>query len=310
MHTGIHIALESVYRLAALMICLALVACSTTQPINQPITETLTTHHNGIEIRIEHSRAPQSASINTTHLRSAEYLNRHKECVLLIHGLARSTAHMGSMRNALDQQGFMAIAIDYPSTRYPIERLADAILPSGISACRALGASRIHLVTHSMGGIVARQYLKHNDVQDMGRLVMLAPPNQGSELIDFYRDIPGFEKFLGPAATQLGTDRKSSLPLQLGPVNVDTGIITGSVSSNSLMSLTLPGKDDGKVTTASTRVTGMCAQIILPTSHRMIMKDKRSIHEVIQYLTDGEFSSPKAAYFGCPTSTVISAGVF
>ena len=225
------------------------------------------------------------------------------ECVLLVHGLSRSGNSMGKMREALGAHGYLAFTLDYPSTKYSIEALSLSILPAGITACREQGASTIHLVTHSMGGIVARYFLKHNDVPGFGRLVMLAPPNQGSELIDFYRSVPGFKKLLGPAASQLGTDPENSLPLKLGPVTVDTAIITGSESSNSLMSLTLPGPDDGKVTAASTLVEGMCAQVSLPTSHRMIMKDDVSVHEVVHYITHGRFHSRKAVYKACGSNS-------
>lgn len=230
---------------------------------------------------------------------AALHPNSNLECVLLVHGLSRSGASMRKMRRALGQQGYLAFTLDYPSTKYSIEALSMSILPAGIAACREQGASRIHLVTHSMGGIVARYFLKHRDVPGFGRMVMLAPPNQGSELIDFYSKVPGFKQLLGPAARQLGTDPENSMPLKLGPVSVDTAIITGSESSNSLMSLTLPGADDGKVTAASTLVEGMCAQVLLPTSHRMIMKDDVSVDEVVHYITYGKFRSRKAVYPGC-----------
>ena len=222
-----------------------------------------------------------------------------RECILLIHGLARRAKALKKMRNTFAHNGYLAIALDYPSTEYSIEQLSQPVLTTGIDACQNNGATRIHLVTHSMGGIIARHYLKYNDIPNFGRLIMLAPPNQGSELVDFYSTLPGFKKLLGPAVVQLGTDKERSLPLKLGPVMVDTAVVAGSVSSNSIMSITLPGPDDGKVTFASTKVQGMCAQLLLPTSHRLIIQDDQTIEEIINYIHTGKFISNSAEYSDC-----------
>jgi hypothetical protein len=74
----------------------------------------------------------------------------------------------------------------------------------------------VHFVTHSMGGILLRYYLEDHNLERLGRVVMLAPPNQGSEVVDNLRDVPGYKEILGPAGIQLGTD-EDSIPSQLGP---------------------------------------------------------------------------------------------
>ncbi len=225
-----------------------------------------------------------------------------QKCVLIIHGLKRNAVSMRKLHKALENNGYLTIAIDYPSTEYKIEDLSQIIFPKAIRMCRNNGATLIHLVAHSMGGIIARYYLKYNNVPELGRFVMLAPPNQGSELINFYSRLPGFKRFLGPAAMQIGTNTENSFLQTLGPVTVDTAVITASKSSNWLMSMTLPGPDDGKVTAASTPVHGMCAQVVLPTSHRRIVKDDVSVNEILAYISTGMFRSVEAVYLDCEKS--------
>lgn len=205
---------------------------------------------------------------------------------------------MNPMQDAFLRQGYLVVNQSYPSRRFPIEELSASVLPSVLQACRDQGSKRIHFVTHSLGGILVRHYLQNNDIPDIGRLVMLAPPNQGSEITDTYRNVPGFSLFFGPAGSQLGTD-ENSVPKNLGPVRVDTAIIAGTSSINLILSLSLPNPDDGKVSVSSTSVDGMCAKLLFPIAHPFIMKDARVVAEVQTYLATGAFNSARSQYFDC-----------
>ena len=99
-------------------------------------------------------------------------------------------------------------------------------------------------VTHSMGGILVRQYLRQHSVPHLHRVVMLGPPNKGSEVVDVLGNTPGFHFINGDAGLQLGTGQ-GSVPNTLGPVDFDLGIIAGTRSINWILSvsythLTLP----------------------------------------------------------------------
>ena len=117
---------------------------------------------------------------------------------------------------------------------------------------------------------------------------MLGPPNQGSEVIDRYADWPGFEWFSGPAGLQLGTGA-ASVPRTLGPVDFDLGIIAGNRTLNPVLSQSLPGKDDGKVSVESTRVEGMDDHLEMPVNHVFMMRDSDVIEQVLFYLEHGFF---------------------
>ena len=208
------------------------------------------------------------------------------ECVVLLHGLWRSENSMNRMEESLAEAGYRAENVEYDSTEKTVEELADEAVNAGLAACD--GADRIHFVTHSMGGILVRQYLEKHDIDHLGRVVMLGPPNQGSEVIDRYASWPGFEWFSGPAGLQLGTG-EASLPRSLGPAHFDVGIIAGNRTINPILSRTLPGEDDGKVSVDATRVEGMNDHMKMPVTHVFMMRDSEVIAQVLHYLEHGHF---------------------
>jgi len=210
------------------------------------------------------------------------------DCVILLHGLRRTRRSMKKIEKILSLQGYNVLNLNYPSTKYSIEFLADEILSDAIEQCQKRFPPRIHFVTHSLGGIIVRYYLNHHQLSNLGRVVMLSPPNQGSELADYLKRNFIYKKINGPAGQQLGTD-KNSLPLNSGPVNFELGIIAGRRSLNLLSSMIIPGPNDGSVSIERTKVSGMKDFLVLPHSHTFIMKSKDVIDQVIHFLKHGAF---------------------
>ncbi|MCV6604105.1 MAG: alpha/beta fold hydrolase, partial [Porticoccaceae bacterium] len=206
--------------------------------------------------------------------------------VILLHGLARTSNSMGKMENALAAAGYHTVNLSYPSRHHSIEVLAHKAIDSGLKNCPT-GAA-VHFVTHSLGGILLRQYLHHNDIANLGRVVMLAPPNNGSEVVDKLSRMPGFKLANGEAGMQLGTGAES-VPRELGAVDFDLGVIAGTRTVNPILSLYLPNPDDGKVSVESTKVTGMNDHIQLPTTHTFMMRNRTVIEQTIHYLQQGGF---------------------
>ncbi len=210
------------------------------------------------------------------------------ECVVLLHGLNRSWRAMRPMAEALHEAGFTTANVDYPSQFGPVEQIAPMAVETGLEECRNSGATKIHFVTHSIGGILLRYQNKHMPIPDLGRVVMLGPPNQGSEIIDRTRDWPGFEMLAGDAGAQLGTSQES-MPSQLGPVDFDLGVIAGTGTINVFASAMLPELNDGKVSVASTRIEGMNDFLIVGNSHRYITRSDVVFRNTTSFLRSGEF---------------------
>ena len=208
------------------------------------------------------------------------------DCAVLLHGLARGSSSMNVLAEALADDGFVVHNIDYPSTSAGVEQLSVATVGAALNLCA--DAPRVHFVTHSLGGILVRQQLALQQPPNMGKVVMLGPPNGGSELVDQLGEFPGFAWINGPAGSELGTDPRS-IPRNLPAVDYPVGVIAGNRSMNPLYSGLLPGPDDGKVTVQSTHVQGEADHRVLPVSHTFMMRDDTVIRQTLHFLHHGRF---------------------
>ena len=213
---------------------------------------------------------------------------KHGDYVILVHGLGRTWRSMKKPQKFLEQHGYCVFNLKYPSRKYVIELLSRNYLQDFILTHCHDRTKKLHFVTHSMGGILVRYYLKDDLPENLGRVVMLAPPNQGSEVVDREKHWLIFRWWLGPAGQQLGTD-VDSLPVQLGPVNFEVGVIAGSRSIELHHSLVIPGVDDGKVAVERAKVAGMKDFLLVHKAHTFIMNDNEVLRQIEYFLKTGNF---------------------
>jgi pimeloyl-ACP methyl ester carboxylesterase len=214
------------------------------------------------------------------------------EHVALLHGLGRSARAMRPREQALAEAGYRVHNRDYPSTQRPPDELV-AHVAQELERCCA-DAPRLHFVTHSMGGILLRAYLAEHPIPSLGRVVMLAPPNRGTEYVDVAGDWTLFARVLGPTAQQLGTG-PDSLPNRLPPPDFDLGVIAGVGGINWLGDIVLDGENDGTVSVASTRISGMRDFLVVDVSHTFIMRDDAVVRQTLAFLRGGAFEREQAS---------------
>jgi triacylglycerol lipase len=217
-------------------------------------------------------------------------MSKKNECVILLHGLGRTKYSLAKLESEL-LQDYGVVNISYPSRKHTIEELAKIAVGGSLVKCLD-NYSKVHFVTHSLGGILVRQYLSEHHVHKLGNVVMLGPPNKGSELVDFFRKSPFLERLFanvnGPAGRQLST-AADSIPNLLGEVDFPLGVIAGTRNFNFVYWNIMPKKSDGKVSVSSSKVHGMTDHLVLPVDHTFMMRDRTVIRQVKAFIKDGKF---------------------
>jgi pimeloyl-ACP methyl ester carboxylesterase len=195
---------------------------------------------------------------------------------------------MKGLQWQLEESGYPVVNLTYPSLDHPVSELAVLAVEQSLAGCRELGLEQVDFVTHSLGGILVREYVQQRDIPGLRRVVMLGPPNRGSHLADYVDSTALLQLFMPEAVAQLGTS-ESSVPRQLGRVTFQLGVIAGT--SNWLPFLPgLPdGPSDGTVAVAETIVPGMMDFLELPVGHTFMMWDDEVIAQVLFFLEHGFF---------------------
>ena len=193
---------------------------------------------------------------------------------------------MERMAEGLAQEGYTVLNCNYPSYTGSIETLAEDLYQA--MAPHITHAEKVHFVTHSMGGIVVRAMVKEHPLDNMGRVVMLGPPNQGSEIVDTVGSWRVYQWINGPAGIELGTSANST-PLRLGTPAFPLGVIAGDRTLNPFLSWMIPGADDGKVAVERTKVEGMADFICLHVTHTWMMRNPDVIRQTAYFLKTGHF---------------------
>lgn len=201
---------------------------------------------------------------------------------------------MAPLAGSLEAAGFAVCNIAYLSRHYSVAALAEIFVAPKIAQCFSDAGQPIHFVTHSLGGIVVRQFAAAGLVANVGRAAILSRPNQGREVVNKLGQEPLFEAITGADA----------LPQRLGHAPFELGIITGTRSINLFLSKMIPGSDDGKVSVARAKLDGMKDFVTVPAPHSFVMKSGAAIRQTLDFLRRGWFAHefqplrrPTQAYF-------------
>jgi len=211
------------------------------------------------------------------------------DTVVLLHGVGMGPWTMRPLATTLRQAGYHVVNVGYPSRTLTLEQLASDYLPAQLQAAGCGSAARLHFVTHSMGSIVLRLYLRDHCPANLGRVVMLGPPNHGSTAADHAADSAPLRWLLGRNLRRLGTG-PDAITRELGPADFELGVIAGNASINPLAARWLDGPNDGAVTVASARLEGMRDFLVVPWAHTPMLWRRQVGAQVLAFLRTGRFA--------------------
>jgi len=210
--------------------------------------------------------------------------------VVLLHGIGRTSDCMSKLQTALELQGYRVLNIDYPSRQDTISNLADQ-MEEQIKAFSADKSRKLHFVGFSMGGLVARAYIHRHRPENLGRVVLMGTPNQGSEVADFLDGFPLFDWFYGPAGKELTT--AFNRDAVFGVPDYPVGVIAGTWTVDPVSYYIIPGANDGKVSVDRTTVEGMADKTVLPVTHAFMPLNATVIAATLAFLKEGAFPKLK-----------------
>jgi pimeloyl-ACP methyl ester carboxylesterase len=215
------------------------------------------------------------------------------DCVVLLHGIGMQGYVMKRIESALVEQGYRVVNISYPSRELPFEKLAGEYLPAQLLENDVARAPRLHFITHSLGSLIVRKLIQDTRPANLGRVVMIGPPNHGSVAADEAGEYSLLREYMGENLGRLGTG-DNSIVSTLGPADFDVGIIAGNTTSVSVFGRVLSGQNDGAVTVESARLEGMHDFIVVPYSHTVMLWRDEVVQQALTYLREGKFKHPAA----------------
>lgn len=219
-----------------------------------------------------------------------------KEIVILLHGIALSKKTLWPFELYLKAQGYDTLGITYPSRRMTLDDLAKWLRTEFLSMPFWGNHPKVHFVTHSMGGLLARRYLSlyKNEIpaEKIGRVVMIGTPNKGSEVADALKDLSPYKFVFGPAGEELTTssqENNTDFPYY------DVGVIAGDAKwwADPLSAFFFTGPNDGKVSVERSKLEGMRDHMIVKSSHTAMIYRPTVWKQAAHFLKHGEFNHDK-----------------
>jgi len=218
------------------------------------------------------------------------------KAVIVLHGLCRTRSAMKGICRHLEEKGnYHVYNVSYPTTRGDVATHAKS-LARIIENLK--GVEQIHFVGHSLGNLVVRHYLA--DTTDdatgrrpdprIGRIVMLAPPNNGARLAERVGRNKAFELIVGASGTQIASKWKE-LEKHLATPRCQFGIIAGGGGKQRGRNPIIHGDDDLVVSVEETRLAGARDFIVLPVFHTFMMDDDKVRECTLRFLNHGYFLS-------------------
>lgn len=209
-----------------------------------------------------------------------------QEVVIMLHGLWRSIRAMQPMARYLTERGYTTVNVPYASFRHDLDKLV-SLVAEEIRPWIEQGKT-VHFVTHSLGGVVLKRLLELVHIEKIGRVVMLAPPHRGSEIVDWILSSPlrTVKGVLGPAGEFLSSARMSEHSENFPP-DVEAAVIMGDKSGIPFFRRLLDASNDGLVSVEKGRLLGIKEFEIVNADHTFISSDLSVMQLVANFIKLG-----------------------
>ncbi len=206
------------------------------------------------------------------------------ENVVLVHGILRGSSSMNKIKIEFIRQGFSVTGFDYTKKDGSIEEISDSLHKK----IKKFPKGKIHFVTHSMGAVIVRSYISKYKPRNIGRVVMIAPPNNGSVYAAVLLHLPFFEKIFGRSGMDIAEGENcivNSLPVP----EFEFGVIAGGTGYEIGLNPFLKGDNDGTVLLKETIIEGMADFMQIKGQHSFLLFNNEVISESINFIKNGKF---------------------
>ncbi len=205
--------------------------------------------------------------------------------IIFLHGFLGGHHNFDEISSFTKRLGYHNVVEEYSTFSGGVDEISEDFIPRSLK--KAQNAKTINIVTHSMGALLLRSYLSRHKIPNLGRVVMISPPNHGSEVADKMSQYDWWVSMFGGA----GMDLRTSVEFPLMPDDVEFGIIAGTASWNYFSKDWIKGVDDGWVGEESTKLEGMSDFITVESSHGLITENESAINQTAYFLAHGHFAS-------------------
>lgn len=196
---------------------------------------------------------------------------------------------MEGLAEALHEAGYETLSVPYASFRKSMNEIVDDV---EAELRKVDDGKMVHVVTHSMGGIVLRYLVERVPELVQGKVVMLAPPNQGSEIIDWLDQLPIkslVRRLVGPGGMELATHQvRKKVPGFSAEREV--AVVMGRKWTVPFFTPLLDGEHDGIVSVERGKVEGMSEMEVLNVDHTFMMAEGQVREKVLSFLDGSEVS--------------------
>ena len=204
--------------------------------------------------------------------------------IVLLHGQGRTRLSMLVLCKRLRSAGYQTLNFPYNQTIHSLDEISGQLVEF---IGQKVKTSDYHLIGHSLGNVIIRNAFRKEYPDGLGKIVMLAPPNQPAHLAKLLKKNPVYRIFTGDSGQKLSEeDFYSDLPVPTVPF----GVIAGDKGQ----SLTFSEPNDAVVTVESTKLDGMADWILLHHGHTFIMNCKDTFEHCRHFLEEGSFKQSEA----------------